>query len=137
MIEPKPLIVCDIDGTLANTIAMYSLAMKLVYGVDVLPENWTSYDLNGSINLHDIMHDKDILRRLPPFTETIDVINQAYNLGYPVIICTDREPELKKLTYRWLKTYGVQFHDLRVGKGNKEYLSQIHNSQNPMFLIDY
>lgn len=130
-------IVSDIDGTIGDTMSAYSLALKLVYNSDILPRNWTSYKYpDGTDKLKEIMHDPALLLRLSPFYDIINVLNWAYEIGHVVIIATDREPSLKKITKQWLDYAGVKYHDLRVGKGNKESLCRVHNTDNPMLLID-
>lgn len=61
----------------------------------------------------------------PPFKDAIAQINQVYSMGYRVVISTarygKRHPDRQYQegyieAVHWLKTHGVKYHELRMGK---------------------
>lgn len=82
-----------------------------------------------------------------PYKEVIDKINELYDKGYTIIICTARggkscrtleEKELKYrvITENWLKKNGVKYSSLQFGKPNADYYIDDKNLSIEEFLCN-
>ena len=76
-------------------------------------------------------HNRDF-ENSEPNQPVIDKINELYNKGWKIILCTargakscrtleERIQKYDKVTRDWMQRHGVQFHDLVFGKMNADY----------------
>ena len=85
----KGTLFCDIDGTIAD------LTHRRVY-VASKPKNWPAFERG-------IPHDL-------PIQNIIDAVNELYDAGWTVVMCTGRGAQNKDVTVAWLEKYGVKYH---------------------------
>lgn len=51
-----------------------------------------------------------------PIFKNIEKVNRRYEKGYTIILFTSRYQSDRKITMKWLRTYGVKYHKLILGK---------------------
>jgi hypothetical protein len=95
-----PVVMCDIDGTLANNEARWKRfigpAMKRSS-----PESrdaaWVAYDLACEMD--------------PPIAAMIEVV-RALSMSYDIVMMTGRKNIAAEQTIAWLDRYGIDYSDL-------------------------
>jgi CMP-N,N'-diacetyllegionaminic acid synthase len=80
------------------------------------------FDIDGVIAtiVEDLKYDK-----ANPINETIELINQLYDIGHRIILFTARGSMTKTnwedVTEQQMKTWGVKYHELKFGKPAAHY----------------
>lgn len=85
----KGTLFCDIDGTIAD------LTHRRVY-VASKPKNWPAFEKGIPLDT--------------PIQPIIDAVNELYDAGWTVVMCTGRGAQNKDVTVEWLAKHGVQYH---------------------------
>lgn len=74
---------------------------------------------------------------LAPDTLAIDVLRRAALRGYPVTVCTERDPSLAAITRAWAGYWRIPCDQVAVvGPGGKEELLAGHGTDDPAILVD-
>lgn len=82
-----------------------------------------------------------------PYKKVIKKINELYDRGIKIIICTargakscktleEREQKYRDITEKWLKKNGVKYHELLFGKPNADYYVDDKNMSIEEFLCN-
>ncbi len=77
-------------------------------------------DMDGTI-CENVRNEEGILAmdRARPFIESINSVNKLHNEGHFICIFTARTDEHKDVTEKWLKRYGVKYHQVLYNKPRK------------------
>jgi len=138
-----PTIVFDIDGTLAFMMESALTALNAAFGDDYKTSDITVYDWPLLLPkkqrawLRDQLTQSDLYENLAPDWRAVDTLLLAQRLGYPVWVCTERNPALHQVTSRWLELWGLSADGLAtVGHGNKPAWMRRFDADKPAVLID-
>lgn len=99
MLQNKPVLICDIDGTIAD------LAHRRVY-VITRPKNRKAFEAG-------IPDDK-------PIQHIIDTVESFYDMGWTIIMCSGRGNQQRDATTEWLHKHDVTYDDLYM-RAEKDY----------------
>ena len=96
MSDSRPLVVFDLDGTLADD----SHRLPLILQTDPADRTWPAYFAACSDD--------------PPIAPTITILQHFYYEGYRVEIWTGRSETVRRETTRWLWGHNAYSHLLRM-----------------------
>jgi len=96
---PNPVLICDIDGTIAD------LTHRRVF-IITHPTNYPAFEAG-------ISDDK-------PIQHMIDTVKSFYAMGWTVILCSGRGNQQRTATTEWLAKHGVPWHALYM-RTEKDY----------------
>ncbi len=138
-----PTLVFDIDNTLAFFSESAITAVNAAFDEDYKASDLTSYDWKLLLPkkqrhwLQDQLGQPDLYENIAPDWRAVDTLLFAQRLGYPVWVCTERNPSLHQVTSRWLELWGITVAGLAtVGIGNKPAWMRRFGPDAPAVLID-
>jgi haloacid dehalogenase-like hydrolase. len=70
-------------------------------------------DLDGTICTEEKTYSRSLAK---PFKNAVISINALYAQGHTIIIYSARSWQEYEMTSKWLKTYGIKYHQLILGK---------------------
>jgi len=73
-------------------------------------------DIDGTLTVETEGFGDEVYRSRTPRHEIINRVNQLFDQGNPIVLWTSRKPIDRKVTIEWLKTNGVKFNKLILGK---------------------
>lgn len=138
---PLPRLYVDVDGTLAFQPEASIIAVNARFGTShILPEA-TSYPWAASLppdqRKWQQAQQAILGANLAPDTLAIDVLRRAVAHGYPLTVCTERDPSLADITRAWVAYWDIPCDQVAVvGPGGKAELLAAHGPDDPAVLID-
>lgn len=138
---PLPRLYVDIDGTLAFQPEGSIIAVNAKFGTRHLIPEATTYPWVAGLpkDQRDWQHGQQPIldANLAPDTLAVDVLRRAAKHGYPVTVCTEREPSLGDITRAWVAYWRIPCDQVAVvGPGGKKALMEPHGEDSPAVLID-
>lgn len=130
--KTRPLILCDIDDTLAWASEAIEIALNARYGLQRTVSQELMYPPGATLAgtqaawLRELQHTSTFYTNIAPDWHAIDAINTLNDAGYHVTVATHRLPAMTQVTNAWLDHYGVQRDDTLVGPGQKEHFAEKH-----------
>lgn len=106
----RPAYIFDVDGTLAN---IDSITHYIVKDQSKDPDNFKKDFVS--------FHNESI--NVPPHHEVVDMLWDAVNKGFDIIIVTARREDWRAHTAYWLKTKACVPHDVMFMRGLTDYRS--------------
>jgi len=113
--------IIDIDNTLWQFCDAFYEELKKVNENFPTPDRWTHWDLLerycskddfwGAINAIHFKQDSD---RYQPYPEAKGFLSTLKENGYHITIASDRSPDYRKQTERWLGKHGLLYDDLHL-----------------------
>ncbi|EFW3752417.1 polynucleotide kinase [Shigella sonnei] len=95
LITSKPIVVCDLDGTLSDgSHRLHLLPTENLH----LTESWREFNRAAAGD--------------SPIKSTIAVINGLWVSGFAIVILTGRSDEVRYETCKWLNENGVKFDEI-------------------------
>jgi uncharacterized HAD superfamily protein len=139
---PLPHLYCDVDGVLAFQPEGSIIAVNARYNTTYLVPEATTYPFWKTLT----EEQQDWQRKtqpivdanLAPDTIAVDVLRRAVTHGYPLTVCTERDPAmLATITKAWVAFWDIPADNVAVvGPGGKVALLEAHDADNPAILID-
>lgn len=131
----------DVDGTLAFQPEGSIIAVNAKFGTQHLIPEATSYPWAVTLPADQRKWQKAqqavLAANLAPDTLAADVLRRASLHGYPVTVCTERDPSLTAITRAWAAYWQVPCDQVAVtGPGGKEELLAAHGPADRAVLID-
>lgn len=138
---PLPALYVDIDGTLAFQPEGSILAVNARFGTRYLAAEAGTYPWWGTLPKEQRRWERAaqavIDANLAPDTLAIDVLRRAVAHGYPLTVCTERDPGLAGVTRAWCEFWRVPADQVAVvGPGGKADLLALHDPDAPAILVD-
>lgn len=138
---PLPRLHVDIDGTLAFQPEASIVAVNARFGTSHIIPEATSYPWVATLPADQRKWQRAqqaiLGANLPPDTLAIDVLRRAVLHGYPVTVCTERDPSLAAITRAWTAYWQVPCDQVAVtGPGGKEELLAACGPDDPAILVD-
>lgn len=140
-ITQYPLIVSDIDNTLARLAEVEISIINTVFAEQYKMSQWTSY--NGpftpeeSLWLDTRRENPTFFTNLPPDTEAINALQILANEGYPIAVGSNRPAQIGSVSSRWLDDHNVpRDKELFAGSSSKQQLLAGNGVSLPGILFD-
>ena len=139
---PLPRLYVDIDGTLAFQPEGTIVAVNARFGTAyTIADDTASYPFVATLPPEQRAWQRaqqavlDV--NLAPDTLAIDVLRRAAAHGYPVTVCTERDPNLTQVTRAWVAYWQIPADRVAVtGPGGKGPLMEANDPADPCILID-
>lgn len=138
---PLPRLYADIDGTTAFQPEGTIIAVNARFGTAYTIADAATYPFRATLppeqQAWERAHQPVLDVNLAPDTLAADVLRRAAAHGYPVTICTEREPGLGPVTRAWAAYWELPADQVAVvGPGGKRALLEPHGPADPAILID-
>lgn len=139
----RPLVVCDIDNTLAYQAQAECTAVNARFGTSYLVSAMTSFPTSNLFDaeqrawLSGIKHRDPWIMNLAPYGEAIAALGVIRGSGHRVVVSSDRHAAEAAATGRWLDAHAVP-RDAQAldGPGSKRAVLAANGPGNPGLLID-
>lgn len=138
----RPLIVCDIDGTLNHFSESMCSALNAKFGLSLLASEMTTYHVKDMLTREqgkwlDAQFAKGIFYANAVANPlAIQALGRIRDSGHRVCVSTDRPESTRLITEQWVQRNSVPADSLNVGPGNKKRLLAACGPDNPGLLID-
>lgn len=139
---PLPRLYVDVDGTLAFQPEATIVAVNARFGTAyTIADDTGSYPFTATLPPEQQQWQRaqqavlDV--NLAPDTLAIDVLTRAAAHGYPITVCTERDPSLTQVTRAWVAYWRIPADQVAVtGPGGKRALMEANGPADPAVLID-
>jgi uncharacterized HAD superfamily protein len=139
----RPRVVCDIDGTLAERDVATCLVLNAKFNTDYRYADIRSPNAEDWIKEPRVQqwweryhHDPRFLSNLTPYQDAMWALWSLRSGGYHVTIASDREAALEAVSVAWLKTWGIDYDDVRIGDDQKLAIAQDASPTEPVVFFD-
>lgn len=139
----RPLVVCDIDNTLAYQAEAECHAVNARFGASHLVSAMVSFPTSNLFTaeqrawLHGQKHRDPWIMNLAPYGEAIAALGVIRGSGYRVVVSSDRHPDEAPATVRWLDAHAVpRDAQLLDGPASKRQLLAACSPAGPGVLVD-
>ena len=138
----RPVVICDIDGILADYESGACEAVNGHFGTSYSPMAWWEWDPPFAPDecewLWSERHtDPAFFMAMSPHRDAIATLTHLVQLDYRITVSSERPVEAAAATVAWLDFYGVPRNDTHLqGAGGKVALCSQHGPSNPAVLID-
>ena len=136
------IFVFDLDDTICNTDGYSEMYIKCFFKKHNLPYKQIAKTARFAEEKFDWSHEEAIkwykeygdimFLYFPIKNNALNVINQLYDNGHKIIICTARDTnwhsEPEKLTLLWLQNNGLKYHKIYFGREDKEKVCEMENA---------
>ncbi|MBT8160999.1 MULTISPECIES: HAD family hydrolase [Arthrobacter] len=138
----RPLIVCDIDGTLNHFAESICSALNARFGLSLVAAEVNTYRIGETLPREQqdwlaaqfckgVFYANAVADPL-----AIEALRTIKDSGHRVCVATDRPESVRISTEAWVQRNGVPADSLNVGPGNKERLLAGCGPDNPGLLVD-
>jgi uncharacterized HAD superfamily protein len=139
----QPLVVSDIDGTLAERDLAVCTALNAHFGTRYAYQDITSPNGKDWIQSKDQeqwyeshRHDPIFLRNLSPYQDAMWALWSLHQGGYRITVASDREAALADVSRHWLDQAGIHYDDIQIGDNEKLRIAQDASPSNPVVFFD-
>lgn len=139
----RPLVVCDIDNTLAFQAEAVAVALNARFGTNWTPARFTAYPFSALLEpeqarwLTQFTGRDAWIASLAPDHNAIAALGKIRAAGHKVIVSSDRRPELADATREWLAAHAVPMDGTVLnGPGSKRAALAQCTPDDPGVLID-
>lgn len=137
----RPLVVCDIDNTLAFHAEAVCTALNARFGTNRTPASLTAWPFPlppEEAAWLDRFTSRDAWAAgMAPDSRAIEALNAIHSAGCPVTIASDRNPLIADATRDWLDSWGVQRDgSVLEGPGSKRAALTGRGPESPGVLLD-
>lgn len=139
----RPLIVCDIDNTLAFQAEAVCTALNARFGTARTPSALAAYPFGVLLGPDEARWMDQFTGRdswvacLAPDRDAIRALNATGSAGSTVVVASDRRPALAAATVAWLDASGVRRdRDVLQGPGSKQAALSGCSPSRPGILVD-
>lgn len=136
----KPLVVCDIDGVLADwgfgAVAAVNAKYGEDYGYDDITDRHDWLPKKQQKWFDEYRESEDYYRGLAPAEDAIAALGSLRDAGYRVWVVSDRSPDLADVSNAWLDRWGVPREETHIQHGYKAMLASQASPVDPVAFID-
>jgi hypothetical protein len=139
----RPLVVCDIDNTLAFHAEAICCALNARFGTNRTPATLTAYPFGSFLPPDEAAWLARFCARdawaanMAPDLRAIEALNAIHAAGHPVTVASDRNPLIADATRDWLDAWGVQRDgSVLEGPGSKRTALASCGPGSPAVLVD-
>lgn len=143
MINKKPIIAFDLDGTMGDLLIGLSKMCSIITGTTVKPEEWINYDhfITIGVTADQFISgivDHFVLENATPYYGLSEAISFARQQGYDIAVITARgfHPDGENITYAWFEKHGVDIDHIIVVGQHETKITALQSLGNVVAYID-